>query len=233
MGIWAVLAIVLLAVVGTAVLPAFAGDPSGAMTGGIQDVPAAKAGAPTLAETAAQVGRNKVGLNLFWTLFAGFMVFFMQAGFALVETGFTRAKNAAHTMTMNFVVFLVGALGFMAVGFPLMFGGFGALGTLGGSSFLNGEFAVGGWGLFGTKGWFLSGGAYDVAIFAFFFFQMVFMDTTATIPTGAMAERVKFSAVVVMTLFISMFLYPIFGNWVWGGGWLAQLGEARPRPRGD
>ncbi|HHY47295.1 MAG TPA: ammonium transporter [Firmicutes bacterium] len=200
------------------------GDPSGASTGGINDVAAQVPGAPTFVELANQVGRNKLGLNFVWTLLAGFLVFFMQAGFALVETGFTRAKNAAHTMTMNFMVFLVGAVGYYLVGFALQFGGIMSVPNLGGVGPLNGEFAPGGLGLFGYKGFALGGAAYDVGVFALFLFQMVFMDTAATIPTGAMAERVKFLAVVASTLFISMILYPLYGNWVWGGGWLAGLG---------
>ncbi|MHB1651322.1 MAG: ammonium transporter [Desulfitobacteriaceae bacterium] len=202
-----------------------AGDPSGASTGGIADIPAATAGQPTLAEVAAQVGKNKIGINFVWTLVTGFLVFFMQAGFALVETGFTRAKNAAHTMAMNLMVFLVGAIGYYMVGFALEFGGVGAVGALGGTAPLVNEFAIKGWGLFGQTGFFLtSGGSYDVGIFVLFLFQMVFMDTAVTIPTGAVAERVKFSAVVISSFFISMLLYPVFGNWVWGGGWLSQLG---------
>ncbi|BDG60860.1 ammonium transporter [Caldinitratiruptor microaerophilus] len=200
-------------------------DPSGAATGNVSDIAAATAGSPTPDEVAAQVGKNKAGINMMWVLLTGSLVFFMQAGFALVETGFTRAKNAAHTMTMNLMVFLVGALGFWLLGFPLMFGNFGAIGTLGGQPLLSGGLSIGGWNILGTSGWFLSGLAYDVTVVALFFFQMVFMDTAATIPTGAMAERVKFSAVVASTFFISMFLYPIYGNWVWGGGWLAQLGS--------
>ncbi|MDR3600597.1 MAG: ammonium transporter [Desulfosporosinus sp.] len=204
---------------------ALAGDPSGATTGGIADITAAKAGDPTLAEIAAQVGKNKIGINFVWTLITGFMVFFMQAGFALVETGFTRAKSAAHTMTMNLMVFLVGAIGFYVCGFGLMFGGVGAVAPLGGTAPLTGEFALNGWGLFGHTAFFLtSGGSYDVGIFVLFLFQMVFMDTAVTIPTGAMAERIKFSAVTIGSFFISMLLYPIYGNWVWGGGWLAQIG---------
>jgi Amt family ammonium transporter len=205
-------------------LGALAGDPTGAATGGAADVAAAQAGQPTLAEVAAQVGKNKVAINMTWVLLTGFLVFFMQAGFALVETGFTRAKNAAHTMTMNLMVFLVGGLGFWLVGFPLMFGNFGAVGTLGGQPILTNGLSIGGWNILGNSGWFLSGVAYDVSLVALFLFQLVFMDTAATIPTGGMAERVKFGAVVASTFFISMFLYPIFGNWVWGGGWLAQLG---------
>ncbi|BCV21454.1 ammonium transporter [Moorella sp. Hama-1] len=205
-------------------LPAWAGDPTGANTGSAADIAAAQSGAPTLEELATAAGKLKIGLNFVWTLLAGFLVFFMQAGFALVETGFTRAKNAAHTMAMNLMVFLVGAVGFFVLGFGLMFGGLGAVANLGGTPSLVHELTAGGWGLLGLKGFFLNGDAYDVGVFALFLFQMVFMDTAVTIPTGAMAERVKFGAIVLGSFFIAMFLYPIFGNWVWGGGWLAQLG---------
>ncbi|WP_088186539.1 ammonium transporter [Desulfosporosinus sp. FKA] len=219
------LTVFLILMIATVALAA-GGDPSGANTGGIADIAAAKAGDPTLSEVAAQVGKNKIGINFVWTLLTGFMVFFMQAGFALVEAGFTRAKNAAHTMAMNLMVFLVGAIGYYLVGFGLMFGGVGAVGALGGTPPLTGEFAVNGWGLFGHTGFFLtSGGTYDVGVFILFLFQMVFMDTAVTIPTGAQAERIKFSAVVIGSFFISMILYPIYGNWVWGGGWLSQIGS--------
>ncbi|MGI9862311.1 ammonium transporter [Moorella naiadis] len=205
-------------------LPAWAGDPTGVNTGGAADIAAAQSGAPTLEELATAAGKLKIGLNFVWTLLAGFLVFFMQAGFALVETGFTRAKSAAHTMAMNLMVFLVGAVGFFVLGFGLMFGGLGAVANLGGTPPLVHELTAGGWGLLGFKGFFLNGDAYDVGVFALFLFQMVFMDTAVTIPTGAMAERVKFGAVVLGSFFIAMLLYPVFGNWVWGGGWLAQLG---------
>ena len=128
---------------------------------------------------------------------------------------------------MNLMVFLVGAIGYYLIGFALQFGGVGSWGSLGiGPSALNSEFVIPGFGgLFGMKGFGLStGGVYDVGIYALFFFQMVFMDTTCTIPTGGMAERVKFSSVVVMAAFVSMIYYPLYGNWVWGGGWLATLG---------
>lgn len=204
----------------------FAGfDPGGGATGGINDVPAKEAGKPLLDEVAALAGHNKVAINIVWTLITGYLVMFMQAGFALVETGFTRAKNAAHTMLMNFMIYGIGMLGFWICGFAFMFGGFGALGVLGGVDTLNHEFAIGNFGLIGLKGFFLSGDTYDVAIFALFLFQMVFMDTTATIPTGALAERWKFSAFFIYGFFVSMILYPIYGNWVWGGGWLATLGK--------
>lgn len=201
------------------------GDPSGALTGAAGDVPAAVAGQPTLQELANQVGKNKVGINMVWTLLTGMLVFYFQAGFALVETGFTRAKNALHTMSMNLVVFLVGTIGYFLTGFALQMGGIGHVAALGGTPPLDAELAINGWGILGLKGFFLStGSAYDVGVLALFFFNMVFMDTTVTIPTGAMAERVKFAAVVACSFFISMFLYPVYANWVWGGGWLAQLG---------
>jgi Amt family ammonium transporter len=204
-------------------------DPSGAATGNASDIAAAKAGEPTLQEVAAQVGKNKVAANMMWTLLTGFLVMFMQAGFAMVETGFTRAKNVAHTMSMNFMVYPLGMLGFYLCGFALMFGGFGALGTLGGYDGLNREISVSlfgkDFGLFGGTGFLLSGGSYDVAIFTLFLFQMVFMDTTATIPTGSMAERWKFSSFMVYGLFVGSIIYPIYGNWVWGGGWLATMGK--------
>lgn len=201
---------------------AHASDPSGAATGAAKDLDVLY-GSKAIKDA---IGHNAVAINFVWTLFAGFLVFFMQAGFALVETGFTRAKNALHTMMMNLVIFIIGVLGFYAVGFGLMFGGLGGWPTLGGGAAMNGLFEVAkGWGIFGTKGFFLAGGAYDVVIYAMFLFQVVFMDTAATIPTGAMAERWKFLPFIIYGFFISMFLYPIYGNWVWGGGWLAMLGK--------
>jgi Amt family ammonium transporter len=164
-----------------------------------------------------------------WTLFTGFLVMFMQAGFALAETGFTRAKNVAHTMMMNFMVYAIGMTGYWIMGYALHMGGVGALGTLGGTGVLDSEFTISlfgkDFGLFGMKGFFLAGTTYDVAVFGLFLFQMVFMDTAATIPTGAMAERWKFASFIIYGFFISMISYPLFANWVWGGGWLSQLGK--------
>lgn len=202
-------------------------DPSGLTTGTVSDVTAANPGHPTTDEVAAQAGHNKVAINMVWLLVAGFLVMFMQAGFAMVETGLTRAKNAAHTMSMNMMVYALGMIGFFISGFAIMFGGVGSLGTLGGFGGLSHEFAINlfghTFGLFGTKGFFLSG-VYDVGVFGLFLFEMVFMDTTATIPTGSMAERWKFSAFVIYGIIVGALIYPIFGNWVWGGGWLSQLG---------
>ena len=181
-----------------------------------------------VADTQKMVLNGQTALNIVWTLVTGFMVMFMQAGFALVETGMTRAKNVAHTMGMNFLVYSIGILGFWALGFGLQMGGVGALSTFGNDATLSNEFVIhlGGkaFGLFGTRGFFLSPAVYTSPIAALFLFQMVFMDTAATIPTGAMAERWSFSGFVLMSFVISTITYPIYANWVWGGGWLAQLG---------
>jgi Amt family ammonium transporter len=202
-------------------------DPSGITTGNASDVPSAKPGEPTMMELANQIGHNKIAINIIWTLITGFLVFFMQAGFAMVETGLTRAKNAAHTMAMNLFVYGLGVFGFWACGFALMFGGVGSLGTLGGFDGLNQEFTIKlfghAFGLIGTKGFFLSG-VYDVGVFTLFLFQVVFMDTAATIPTGAMSERWKFVSFTIYGVLVGALIYPLFGNWVWGGGWLSQLG---------
>ncbi len=198
------------------------GDPSGS-----NYAANAVSGSETVGDVAQSAAKAQLGVNFVWVLITGFMVFFFQCGFAMVETGFCRGKNAAQVITMNFMVFLVGTVGYFLTGFALQMGGAGSIGLLGGTATLNAEVVVKGFGgLFGHHGFFLTtGGTYDAGIYALFFFQMVFMDTTVTIPTGAMAERVKYSAIVLTSLFISMVFYPLYGNWVWGGGWLATLGS--------
>lgn len=182
----------------------------------------------TLIDILNEIGHDRVAINFIWVLTSAFLVMFMQAGFAMVETGFTRAKNVAHTMAMNFLIYAIGIIGFWICGFAFMFGGLGPIATLGGYDGLNRALSINlfgkNFGLLGLRGFFLSGDFYNAAVFALFLFQMVFMDTAATIPTGAMAERWKFLSFVIYGFFISMFLYPIYGNWVWGGGWLSQLG---------
>lgn len=188
-----------------------------------------------------------VNTNILWVLLAGFMVFFMQAGFALVEAGFTRAKNVAHTMLMNLMVFCISAMGFWICGFAFAFGGVNhtyaetaisatqatpawnfspiTLGAWGESLASNLRFGDQ-WGFIGTSGFFLSGiGLSAAGILAFFMFQMVFMDTAATIPTGSGAERIKFIGFIIMSLLVSMLVYPLAANWVWGGGFLANMGR--------
>jgi Amt family ammonium transporter len=191
---------------------------------------------PLAVKLADSVGHNRVAINFEWTLFTGFLVMFMQAGFALVETGLCRAKNSGHTMAMNFMIYPLGMLGFYVCGFAFMFGGMadplspsgGGISTMGGYAGLNHElgFMMGGHfiGLLGWKGFLLQGAGYDTAAFALFLFQMVFMDTTATIPTGAAAERWRFSAFMIYGCLLGMIMYPVFGNWVWGNGWLAEMG---------
>jgi len=217
-------------------------DPSGSNTGGIADIVGASAGAPTAEEIKAMeaseplaakvadvVGKNRIAINVVWTLVCGFLVMFMQAGFAMAETGFTRAKNAGHTMAMNLMVYALGMLGYWVCGFALQMGGAGPFATLGGGGGMDAEFAITlfgkEFGLFGTKGFFLAGDSYDAAIFTMFLFQMVFMDTTATIPTGSMAERWSFKSFVVYAIVVGAIIYPLYANWVWGGGWLSKLGS--------
>jgi len=205
---------------------AWAGDRTGASTGTAADVAASVAGKPTTDELAADLGHLTTSVNLFFVVFGGALVFFMQAGFAMVETGFCRSKNAAHVMMTNFVIFAIGVVAYWAVGFAIEFGGVGTLGTLGATQALDGLTEIApGWGIFGHQGFFLAGRSYDVVIMAFFFFQLVFMDTAATIPTGALAERWKYSAFVVFGFFMAAVVYPVYGSWVWGGGWLSALGR--------
>ncbi len=167
-------------------------------------------------------------VNIAWVLVGSFLVMFMQAGFALVETGFTRARNAANTMAMNFVIYPLGALGFWLVGYGLMMGGVSEWPSLGPAVAGAHEVALtlGGrsYGIFGAAKFALVSVASDPPNLAMFLYATVFMDTAATIPTGAMAERWRFSAFLVYGAFMSMLLYPLYGNWVWGGGWLSSLG---------
>jgi Amt family ammonium transporter len=206
------------------------GDPSGSQTGTVNDVAVSDSNKGlTMADTLNQVGQNKVAINFVWTLIAGFLVMFMQAGFAFVETGLCRAKNANHTMMMNFMVYGFGLFAYWVCGFALQMGGVGGVANLGGAAPLSSEFSLSlagkTWGLFGTHGFFLTQGAtYDVGVMVLFLFQMVFMDTAATIVTGAAAERWKFAAFAVSSVFLAAITYPLFGNWAWGGGWLSQLG---------
>src|SRR5260370_9379544 len=146
-------------------------------------------------DIASQLSSSRVALNIVWTLITGFLVMFMQAGFALVETGLTRAKNAAHTMAMNFLVYSIGIVGFWAIGFALQMGGVGPLDMFGGDPTLSREFTiqVAGkeFGLLGLRGFFLSPDLVTPGVAALFLFQLVFMDTAATIPTGARSGRGK------------------------------------------
>jgi Amt family ammonium transporter len=207
------------------------GDPDGALTGTVSDVAVAdsKKGL-TIADLANQAGQNKIAINFMWTLITGFLVMFMQAGFAIVETGLCRAKNANHTMMMNFMVYGVGMLAYYLIGFTIQMGGVGGVANLGGAPPLNQEYSITMFGkslgLFGQHGIFLmQGGTYDVGVMVVFLFQMVFMDTALTIVTGSAAERWKYVAFMVSSFFLGAFIYPLYGN-LGLGRWVAiQFGN--------
>ena len=147
-----------------------------------------------------------ISLDTVWMLLAAMLVFFMQPGFALCEAGFTRSKNTANILMKNFVDFMFGSLLFWFVGFGFMFGSDGA-------------------GFIGMPNWgSLSFYKSDLPVEGFLIFQTVFCATSATIVSGAMAERTKFSMYLVYSAMISLFIYPIEGHWTWGGGWLSELG---------
>ena len=160
--------------------------------------------------------------NLLWVIIGASLVIFLQAGFALVETGFCRAKHASHVVTTNFAIFGLGFIGFFFVGFPLAFGGFsyGAFGLnapIGSPLLGSGE-----WIFLFKGGWALSGGGVTPALLGFFLYMVAFMDTVATIPTGSMAERWKWGSFVIWGFFCGAVYYPLFAAWTWGGGWLSQ-----------
>ena len=167
---------------------------------------------------------TKVIVDTLWVMITAFLVFFMNAGFALVESGLCRAKNAVNILAKNFIVFAASSVAFWAIGFALMFG--------------NGNAIV------GLSGWFLGGAdnspamadAYQgvfaalnwtgVPLYAKFFFQLVFAGTAATIVSGAVAERIKFSSFILFSFILVAFIYSVGGHWAWGGGWLAGMGFA-------
>jgi ammonium transporter, Amt family len=163
-------------------------------------------------------------MNMLWVVIGAVLVVFMQAGFALVETGFCQAKNAAHVVSTNFAIFGLGFIGFFLIGFPLSLsavdvsGYFGGLGAPVGSALIG----DGNWVFLWKGGWALSGAGIDAGVLAWFLYMVAFMDTTATIPTGAMAERWKWGSFVIWGFFCGAIYYPLFAAWTWGGGWLAK-----------
>jgi ammonium transporter, Amt family len=177
---------------------------------------------------------TNVALNLLWIVIGAVLVIFMQAGFALVETGFCQAKHAAHVVTTNFAIFGLGFVAFFLIGYGFMFGAYSA--TIGADSVpVIGTYLepVGHWligsGHTGVLAWAppaLSGKAFDVGVVAFFLYMVAFMDTVATIPTGSMAERWKWKSFCAWGIFCGAIYYPLFGAWTWGGGWLSQLGNS-------
>ena len=171
--------------------------------------------------TLTKVEDSKYMGDTLWVLVAAFLVFFMQAGFAMVESGFTRAKNAVNILMKNLMDFSMGSIAYWAIGFAIMFGA--------GNAFM------------GTSGWFVpsqtltEGAAASTSIFsslewssvptyAAWLFQLVFAATAATIVSGAMAERTQFKSYLIYSIFITGIIYPVVGHWIWGGGWLSDLG---------
>jgi Amt family ammonium transporter len=192
----------------------------------------------TTADLYNRIAHNMFSINMVWVMVAGCLVMFMQFGFMAVETGLCRAKNSSHTAAMNFMIYPLGCIAFWAYGFaigwgnwwnaPVPSGWYSSLGA--GTVVLNEGFALHGgteeapktYGLFGTKGFFLHD-MDDASVMGLFFFMMVFMDTTATIPTGTMAERWAWKNFCLFGLWVAL-PYCLYAHWVWGGGWLAQSG---------
>jgi len=160
--------------------------------------------------------------NLLWIVIGAVLVIFMQAGFALVETGFTQKKNAAHVMSTNFAIFGLGFVGFLLIGFPLAFGGYSYPGYFGLDTAMGDHLVGSGNWVFLWQGWDHLKDSASPALLAFFLYMVAFMDTTATIPTGSMAERWKWKSFVIWGLFCGSIYYPLFAAWTWGGGWLAK-----------
>lgn len=165
----------------------------------------------------------KVTIDTLWVVLAAMLVFFMNLGFACVETGFARAKNAVNILSKNLIVFAVSSLGFMLLGFGLMFGdGNGFIGTSGlfmlsgadNSPAVNEAYE----GVYSALSWT------GIPFFSKFFFQLAFCGTAATIVSGAVAERIKYVSFIVFSFVLTLLIYPVVGHWIWGGGFLAELG---------
>jgi Amt family ammonium transporter len=184
---------------------------------------------PLAVKLADTVGHVRIATNFGWTLTTGYLVLFMQAGFALLTCGLVRKKNAAHLMMLNFAAYVFAFLAYYVAGFAFQWGAVAvnaAPANLGGTPTLD-TFLIGSgqWGFLGGKGFFLSGPAYDAGSNALMLFEVVFMETAGYIIVGAICERITFGAFLLCELFMGALLYPIFGCWVWGGGWLSQLGS--------
>ncbi|OFV94175.1 MAG: ammonia permease [Acidobacteria bacterium RIFCSPLOWO2_12_FULL_65_11] len=184
---------------------------------------AAPLSAQTPAAAAPAIDGTKVAMDTMWTLLTAFLVFFMNLGFAMVESGMCRAKNVVNILAKNYIVFAVSSVAFLLTGFGLMFGdGNGFIGTSGiwfvggaDSSPLTGADYTG---VYSALNWT------GTPLWTKFFFQLVFAGTAATIVSGAVAERIKFSAFFLFSFVMVGLVYPIVGHWIWGGGWLAKMG---------
>src|SRR5712691_8158220 len=184
---------------------------------------------PLAVKLADAVGHTRIGTNFSWTLLTGYLVLFMQAGFALLTCGLVRKKNTAHLMMLNFAAYVFAFFAYYAIGDAFQFGAVAinaAPANLGGTPTLN-KFLIGsgGWGFLGGKGFFLTGPGYDAGSLCLTLFEVVFMETAGYIIVGAICERITFWAFLLCELFIGAILYPISGCWTWGGGWLSQVGS--------
>ena len=164
----------------------------------------ATSGTASAADPTGLGGSADAAIDYVWILVCAFLVMFMQAGFAMLEAGFCRARNATNLMTKNLMDFVIGSLTFFLIGYAFM------MGTDAG-------------GFIGTSGFFMTGEYYDVDAYLNMFWMLVFCATAATIVSGAVAERLKFKAYFVYSIVISVIIYPIYGHWIWGGGWLSTL----------
>ena len=183
---------------------------------------------PLATKLADAVGHLRIATNFAWTLNTGYLVLFMQAGFALLTCGLVRKKNAGHLMMLNFAAYAFAFLAYYVCGFAFQYGAAAinaAPTNLGGTPTLN-QWLVGSgsWGFVGGKGFFLGGAGYDAGVNTLAMFEVVFMETAAYIIVGAICERITFGAFLLCELFMGAILYPIFGCWVWGGGWMSQWG---------
>ncbi len=185
---------------------------------------------PLAGKLADAVGHVRIGTNFAWTLNTGYLVLFMQAGFALLTCGLIRKKNAGHLMMLNFAAYVFAFIAYYAVGYAFQFGAVAVNAAplnIGGAPTLD-RFLVGSglWGFIGGKGFFLTGPAYDAGANVFALFQVVFMETAGYIIVGSICERITFGGFLLTEMFMGAILYPIFGCWVWGGGWMSQLGNS-------
>ena len=167
----------------------------------------------SMADINSQIATLTVGIDTLWVMIGAFLVFFMNLGFAMVEAGLARAKNTVNILAKNFVVFAIASLVFYIIGFGLMFGN--------GNGFIGLE---GLWFVTGTENSYKALSWTNVPMWAKFFFQLAFAGTAATIVSGAVAERIKFLSFVLFSGVLVSFIYPTVGHWIWGGGWLSQIG---------
>lgn len=188
----------------------------------VEAAAAAAEAAPTLSGAMEKITEGQLIANTVWTLIAGMLVFFMNAGFATLEAGLCRRKNAVNILAKNFIVFAISSIAFWIAGFGMMFGGAMVDGKVEGTKFIGMTGFVPG--LLGDGSDFPGLSWAIVPESVKFFFQLVFAGTAATIVSGAVAERIKFGTFMIFSFILVALVYPVTGHWIWGGGWLATLG---------